>query len=61
MAVSWCACWRFASTGKCPSSTTTTSNRLMQPCRSGFTRERAGPVGQFLPGVQFCHCHSIRG
>ncbi|AUZ57516.1 hypothetical protein PRJ_0895 [Pseudomonas sp. XWY-1] len=30
-------------------------------CRSGFTRERAGPASQFPPAVHRCHRHRIRG
>ncbi|PWY45144.1 hypothetical protein DK184_10840 [Pseudomonas sp. RW405] len=30
-------------------------------CRSGFTREEAGPVGQFPPAVHRCRCYRIRG
>ncbi|AVD94716.1 hypothetical protein C4Q27_21110 [Pseudomonas sp. SWI36] len=30
-------------------------------CRSGFTRERAGPAGQFPPAVHRCRRHRIRG
>ncbi|PTV64766.1 hypothetical protein DBL03_04580, partial [Pseudomonas putida] len=30
-------------------------------CRSGFTRERAGPAGQFPPAVQRCRRYRIRG
>ncbi|AUZ57054.1 hypothetical protein PRJ_0412 [Pseudomonas sp. XWY-1] len=29
--------------------------------RSGFTREWAGPAGQFLPAVHRCCRHRIRG
>ncbi|CAO3307893.1 conserved hypothetical protein [Pseudomonas sp. P15-2025] len=29
--------------------------------RSGFTRERAGPVGQFPPAVHRCGRYRIRG
>ncbi|AUZ61486.1 hypothetical protein PRJ_4928 [Pseudomonas sp. XWY-1] len=31
------------------------------PCRSGFTREEAGPAGQFLPAVHRCRRYRIRG
>ncbi|PEI10695.1 hypothetical protein CRM86_23420 [Pseudomonas putida] len=30
-------------------------------CRSGFTREWAGPAGQFPPAVQRCRLYRIRG
>ncbi|TFW37903.1 hypothetical protein E4195_10055 [Pseudomonas putida] len=30
-------------------------------CRSGFTRERAGPAGQSPPAVHRCRRHRIRG
>ncbi|AUZ60359.1 hypothetical protein PRJ_3770 [Pseudomonas sp. XWY-1] len=30
-------------------------------CRSGFTREWAGPAGQFSPAVHRCCCYRIRG
>ncbi|QNV68688.1 hypothetical protein F7661_24980 [Pseudomonas sp. CFA] len=30
-------------------------------CRSGFTRERAGPAGQFPPAVHRCRRYRIRG
>ncbi|NVN65395.1 hypothetical protein FGL97_19750 [Pseudomonas putida] len=31
------------------------------PCRSGFTREEAGPAGQFPPAVHCCRRYRIRG
>ncbi|AVD92319.1 hypothetical protein C4Q27_07725 [Pseudomonas sp. SWI36] len=31
------------------------------PCRSGFTREEAGPAGQFPPAVHCCCRYRIRG
>ncbi|OUS79619.1 hypothetical protein CBP05_26080 [Pseudomonas putida] len=31
------------------------------PCRSGFTREEAGPAGQSPPAVHRCRRHRIRG
>ncbi|PTV60908.1 hypothetical protein DBL05_08915 [Pseudomonas putida] len=30
-------------------------------CRSGFTRERAGPAGQLPPAVHRCRRYRIRG
>ncbi|AVD95384.1 hypothetical protein C4Q27_24755 [Pseudomonas sp. SWI36] len=30
-------------------------------CRSGFTREEAGPAGQSPPGVHRCRRYRIRG
>ncbi|RIZ39904.1 hypothetical protein E4195_26445 [Pseudomonas putida] len=30
-------------------------------CRSGFTREEAGPAGQLPPAVHRCRCYRIRG
>ncbi|PKF24902.1 hypothetical protein CW309_19300 [Pseudomonas hunanensis] len=30
-------------------------------CRSGFTREGAGPAGQFTPAVHRCRRYRIRG
>ncbi|TFW38794.1 hypothetical protein E4195_05375 [Pseudomonas putida] len=30
-------------------------------CRSGFTREWAGPAGQFPPAVRRCRRYRIRG
>ncbi|TRO33770.1 hypothetical protein EQ845_16060 [Pseudomonas putida] len=30
-------------------------------CRSGFTRERAGPAGHLPPAVHRCRRHRIRG
>ncbi|QNV68772.1 hypothetical protein F7661_25485 [Pseudomonas sp. CFA] len=30
-------------------------------CRSGFTRERAGPAGQSPPSFHRCRRHRIRG
>ncbi|AYN12984.1 hypothetical protein CHN49_25200 [Pseudomonas putida] len=30
-------------------------------CRSGFTREEAGPADQFPPAVHRCRRHRIRG
>ncbi|AUZ60735.1 hypothetical protein PRJ_4163 [Pseudomonas sp. XWY-1] len=31
------------------------------PCRSGFTRERAGPAGHLPPAVHRCRRYCIRG
>ncbi|AVD93575.1 hypothetical protein C4Q27_14715 [Pseudomonas sp. SWI36] len=31
------------------------------PCRSGFTREEAGPAGQSPPAVHRCRRYRIRG
>ncbi|QNV68171.1 hypothetical protein F7661_21815 [Pseudomonas sp. CFA] len=48
-----------ASAGASPSITRTWSATGF--CRSGFTRERAGPAGQSPPAAHRCRRHRIRG